>query len=86
MTSVNIHQAKTHLSQLIAKVEGGEEVIIARDGKPVAKLVRMEPMAGGRAPFGFMKGEITISPDFDAPDPEIDRLFEDGPIEPIEPE
>jgi prevent-host-death family protein len=83
MTTVNMHEAKTRLSQLVAKVEAGEEVVISRDGKPVARIVRVEPPKQ-RAKFGYMKGQVWMSPDFDDPDPEIERLFEDGPIEPTE--
>jgi prevent-host-death family protein len=70
--TVNIHHAKTHLSSLIAEVEGGNEVVIARAGKPVAKLV---PMRGktkappGRQP-GFLKRKIRIGRDFDDPLPD----------------
>ena len=80
MTSVNIHEAKTRLSQLVAKVETGEDVVICRDGKPVAKLVRIQPKK--RAKFGFMKGQIWMSPDFDKPDPDFEKLFYDGPVFP----
>jgi prevent-host-death family protein len=80
MTSVNIHEAKTQLSRLISKVEAGEEIVISRAGKPVAKLVRVQPKK--RAKFGFMKGQVWIAPDFDAPDPELEKLFYDGPVVP----
>lgn len=82
MTSVNMHEAKTRLSQLVAKVQAGEEVIISRAGKPVARLTRIEPPKRKRAKPGFLKGKIWISADFDAPDPELERLFYDGPIGP----
>ena len=71
--TVNIHQAKTHLSSLIAKVEAGEEVTIARAGKPVAKLVplkRRPARSTRRNLAGAMKGKIWIGPDFDDPLPE----------------
>jgi prevent-host-death family protein len=84
MASVNIHQAKTHFSRLVAKAERGEEIIIARAGKPVAKLVRADPPKRKPPKAGFMKGKIWIAPDFDAPDPEIEKLFYDSPIEPSE--
>ena len=54
MATVNVHEAKTHLSRLLARVEEGEEVIIARNGKPVARLVRCE--VRGKRQFGSMKG------------------------------
>jgi prevent-host-death family protein len=60
----NVHEAKTHLSRLLEQVEAGEDVIIARAGRPVARLVRYEPAAEPRQP-GSMRGRITISDDFD---------------------
>jgi prevent-host-death family protein len=83
MARINIHDAKTHLSRLIVRAQKGEEIIIAKAGKPVAKLVRVNSKPKRKAAFGFMKGKIWIAPDFDAPDPEIERLFYDGPIEPL---
>jgi prevent-host-death family protein len=67
---VNIHEAKTQLSRLIAKVEQGEEVVIARAGEPVAKLVRANSSKQSRK-LGEYAGKIWIADDFDAPlDPE----------------
>ena len=68
MTTVNMHEAKTRLSQLVSKVEAGEEVVISRDGKPVAKLVRAE--ATKRAEAGFAKGMAREIVDFNAPMPD----------------
>jgi len=70
MTQVNIHEAKTQLSRLLKKVAEGEEVVIARNGEPVARLVPVEPPRKKRI-LGQYAGEIWISPDFDDPvDPE----------------
>ena len=83
-TTVNIFEAKTHLSKLIAKVEQGEEVIIARAGKPVARLTAAKPE---KKPiiFGLLKGKLHVADDFDAPlPPEILAEFENGPIFPPE--
>ena len=55
MTTVNVHEAKTHLSRLLAQVEAGEEVTIARNGKPVARLVRCKKR--GKRQFGAYEGE-----------------------------
>ncbi len=66
---VNIHEAKTHLSKLLARVAGGEEVIIAKAGRPVARLVPVGDRPTRRVP-GTAKGRVTIAPDFDAPLPE----------------
>jgi prevent-host-death family protein len=70
--TVNIHHAKTNLSSLIAEVEAGEEIIIARAGKPVAKLVPMKPKRKTRPDRrpGFLKTKIWIGPNFDDPLPE----------------
>jgi prevent-host-death family protein len=66
METVNIHEAKTHLSRLLERVEAGEEIILARNGKPVAKLVPVRRVP--RRP-GAMKRQIRIRRDFDAPLP-----------------
>ncbi len=73
----NVHEAKTHLSRLLERAEAGEEIIIARSGRPVAKLV---PYQAQRAPrqFGRWKGQIWIAPEFDETSEEIIRLFEEG--------
>ena len=65
---MNIHEAKTHFSKLIEEVERGEEIVIARAGKPVAKLVPVEADPPPRK-LGFLKGQIWISEDFDDPLP-----------------
>jgi prevent-host-death family protein len=71
MKSVNIHDAKTHLSALIAAVEAGEEVIISRANKPVAKLVAVESKPVKKRQFGLHKGNVIhISDDFDEPLPD----------------
>jgi prevent-host-death family protein len=69
MTEVNVHQAKTHLSQLLHRVEAGEEVVIARAGKPIARLVAIESGSTDR-PLGIDAGVVRVAPDFDAPLPE----------------
>ena len=82
MDVTNIHEAKTHLSRLLERVAGGEEIIIARAGKPVARLVPFkESLKPNRKP-GSLKGKIWISPDFDKEDKEIEALFYASPIEP----
>ena len=69
MTQVNIHDAKTHLSRLIERVANGEEVIIARAGKPVARLTPISPRERGRR-FGAMKGLARVDEAFFDPLPE----------------
>lgn len=69
----NVHEAKTHLSRLLSRVEQGEEIVISRSGEPVAKLV---PYPGDRVRTpGALKGKIRISDDFDAYDEEIAETF-----------
>lgn len=63
----NVHEAKTRFSQLLWRVQSGEEVIIARDGKPVARLVRIEPEKTKKRPMGICRGQIWMAPDWDAP-------------------
>jgi prevent-host-death family protein len=71
--TVSVHAAKTHLSQLLARVEAGEVIIIARGRTPVAKLVPFAPKA--KREFGAMRGKISIGPEFFDPLPpeELDR-------------
>jgi prevent-host-death family protein len=72
---VNIHEAKTHLSKLLERVALGEEVIIAKAGKPVARLVAIKDRKRKR-PLGLAKGEFTVPDDFDDPlPPEIEEAF-----------
>ena len=66
---VNIYEAKSKLSKLINQVIAGEEVIVAKSGKPVAKLVPLEKPGHDRKP-GSAKGKIIIADDFDAPLPD----------------
>lgn len=69
MDVVTIHTAKTTLSQLLARVEAGEEIVLARGKDPVAKLVPYRPPQGGRR-FGAMRGMVSVGPDFFEPLPE----------------
>lgn len=75
MVEANVHQAKTHLSRLLARAEAGEEVVISRGGKPVARLVAIAPPKK-RNVLGMDRGKIWIADDFDAPlPPELLALF-----------
>ncbi|MDE0164821.1 MAG: type II toxin-antitoxin system prevent-host-death family antitoxin [Bryobacterales bacterium] len=76
MPVVNVHQAKTHLSRLLAQVESGEEVVIARNGKPVARIVRVEKQ--GKRQFGSMKGRIKLDDSFFDPLPEEELAAWEG--------
>ena len=72
---VNIHEAKTQLSRLLERVALGEEITIAKAGKPVAKLVRVDDQSKSRV-LGSAKGEFTVPDDFSDPLPkEIEDLF-----------
>ena len=78
MRTVNIHAAKTHLSRLVEEAAAGEEIVIAKAGKPIARLC---PLAGrrGKRKLGGLEGRLRIPEDFDAPLPdEILDLFEKG--------
>jgi len=69
MSAVNVHEAKTQLSRLLARVEKGEEIVIARDGKPVARLVAVIAQPPKRV-LGRDQGKVIIAEDFDAPLPD----------------
>lgn len=73
---VNVHEAKTHLSRLLAQVEAGEDVVIARRGEPVARLVACKP-AGKRQP-DVLKGRIVIPDSFFDPLPEEELAAWEG--------
>jgi prevent-host-death family protein len=78
---VNVGQAKTDLSKLLARVEAGEEVEIARDGVPVARLVRVEPSTPGSrflAAHGSLADAIVIADNFEFSDAEIDAMLDDA--------
>ncbi|MBV8568285.1 MAG: type II toxin-antitoxin system Phd/YefM family antitoxin [Methylobacteriaceae bacterium] len=69
MKVVTIHAAKTNLSQLLARVEAGEEIVLARGKHPIAKLVPFRaPQAGRR--FGTLRGTVSVGPEFFEPLPE----------------
>ncbi|MFN2496191.1 MAG: type II toxin-antitoxin system Phd/YefM family antitoxin [Pseudonocardiaceae bacterium] len=80
---VNVYEAKSRFSKLLEQVEGGDEIVIARNGKPVARLVPLQRSAAPRE-LGSMRGKIWMAPDFDEPDDELIDLMENGPIFPDE--
>jgi len=79
---VNVGRAKTDLSKLLVRVEAGEDVEIARDGVPVARLVRIDSRPGPGARFlaarGRLAGQIRIGTDFEFTDEEVDRMLDDS--------
>jgi prevent-host-death family protein len=75
MKTINIHAAKTQFSSLLAEVEAGEEIIIAKAGKPVARLMPLQKNDFRRS-FGALKGRIHMKDNFDDPlPPEIAKAF-----------
>jgi prevent-host-death family protein len=79
MKIVNIYEAKTHLSRLLREVALGEDVVIAKDGRPLARLVPVTPAHGTRE-LGFAAGRVTIGDDFDAPlPPDLLAAFHEDP-------
>ncbi len=77
MSTFTVHQAKTQLSRLLAEVEAGEDVVIARGAKPVARLVPFEPIKNARA-FGRLKGQISTDDSFFDPLPEEELALWNG--------
>ena len=74
MKQVSVHAAKTHLSRLLREIAAGEDIVITRSGRPVAKLVTLEEE---RPIFGIDKGRFVVPDDFDAPlDEDLLRAFE----------
>ena len=76
MPVVNVHEAKTHLSRLLAQVEAGEDIVIARSGTPVARLVRFQKR--GKRQFGSMKGRVRLDDSFFDPLPEEELAAWEG--------
>jgi prevent-host-death family protein len=81
-TTLNLYQAKTQLSKLVERAAAGEEIVIAKAGKPMARLVPIEPRRPRRS--GFLKGKIWIADDFDETPEWLIRAFEQGEIFPPE--
>jgi antitoxin (DNA-binding transcriptional repressor) of toxin-antitoxin stability system len=73
MTTVSVHEAKTHLSRLLRAVEAGEEVVITRGGEPVARIERVEPPPQKQWLIGRDVGRAFMSADFDDPLPEFEE-------------
>lgn len=71
---VNVYEAKTHLSRLLEQVAAGEEVVIARSGRPVARLVPYVRQGSARRP-GAWRGRVTIADDFDTLPAELEAAF-----------
>ena len=74
MTQMNVHEAKTHLSRLLERVEGGEEIVIARAGRPIARLVPYRAQTAKRTP-GAWRGLVELATDFDDLPAPLDAAF-----------
>ena len=75
METVNVHEAKTHLSRLLERVERGEEIVIARAGKPIAVLSPYVPAESQPRVPGIWAGKVWMSDDFDAPLPDFEEYL-----------
>lgn len=76
MVRVGMHEAKSQLSRLVDLAEGGEDVVIQRSGRPVARLVAVERRRPVGEAFGTMRGEIELADDFDELPPELAENFD----------
>jgi prevent-host-death family protein len=86
LESVNMHEAKTHLSRLVERVEGGEEIMISRAGKPAAKLVPIARVKPGKRKLGGWEGKFEMPSDeeWERISREVERDFEESEIFPGE--
>ncbi len=75
MAITNIHEAKTHLSRLIERVAGGEEIVIGKAGRPIAKLVPYREKSRPKRKPGYWKGKVRMARDFDRPPAEVGAAF-----------
>ncbi|MBO0877083.1 MAG: type II toxin-antitoxin system Phd/YefM family antitoxin [Pseudonocardia sp.] len=78
---VNVYEAKSQLSKLLEQVEAGDEIIIARNGRPIARLVPLQRRTSPRTP-GAWKGKVWMADDFDETDEELVELWENSPLFP----
>lgn len=72
---VNVHDAKSNLSKLLQLVEDGEDVVIARAGTPIARLVPYDEEPAPKVAFGLLKGQVWEAPDAWDPDPELEAIY-----------
>lgn len=79
MIKLNIHEAKTHLSKYLSRLEQGEKIILCRRNVPIAEIVPIPGTGNSPRPIGLAKGEFSVSPDFFAPLPDkMQHVFEGG--------
>ena len=81
MKTVNVHQAKTHLSRLVEEAAAGEEIVIARAGKPLVRLVAVASIEGPR-PLGALAGKVVEHDDAWTADSDLEATFYGGEVEP----
>jgi len=74
-TMININEAKAHLSEYARRIKKGERFILCDRNKPFAEIRPLPLTSAGRRPFGLEKGKLHVPEDFNAPDPEIEKLF-----------
>ena len=74
MKIINVQDAKTHLSRLLEQVAGGEDIVLGKHGKPMARLTAYAPDRETRK-LGGLEGQVQIAPDFDREDADIEALF-----------
>jgi prevent-host-death family protein len=84
LEQVNMHVAKTHLSRLVERVQGGEQIVISRAGKPAAMLMPVPRATSGKRKLGAWEGAGLTVDDFERVDSEIERLIEESEIFPGE--
>lgn len=84
MRTVNIQAAKTHLSRLVEEAVAGEDIVLAKAGRPLVRLVPFKPKLGRRK-LGILKGRVKEFPDCWEPDPSIEEAFMNGPLLPDDP-
>ena len=75
MATINLYDAKTHLSELVERAASGEEIVIGKSGKPMARLVPYEPAPGPARKPGAWRGQVKVHNDFDELPPDIDAAF-----------
>lgn len=84
MKTINMHEAKTHLSRLVEEAAAGADIVIARGGKPLVRLVPVNATGGPRV-LGALAGKVVEHEDTLAPDPDIDAPFYKSAVEPPRP-
>jgi antitoxin (DNA-binding transcriptional repressor) of toxin-antitoxin stability system len=77
-TMINIHEAKTHLSEYARRVKRGQRIVLCDRNKPFAEIRPLATTPGGRRPFGLARGRLHVPDGFNEPDPDIEAMFSGG--------